>query len=155
MNFLDEGKRGVPVGLPVEPYVEIELNERGYIETDPETFETSVPGIYAGGDVSNEGPATIVKAAASGKAIANHILGRRNEKIGTAAAQPDVARLLRHRSHRQRRVMAKTTPVTSRDRDTEVMLTYSEADARAEASRCLDRKRDSGPWAAMMNASRR
>ena len=34
--------------------------------------------------------------------------------------------------------MAKTTPVTSRDRDTEVMLTYSEADARAEASRCLD-----------------
>ena len=33
---------------------------------------------------------------------------------------------------------AKTTPVASRDRDTEVMLTYSETAARAEASRCLD-----------------
>jgi hypothetical protein len=28
MKFLDEGERGVPVGLPVEPYVGIELNEQ-------------------------------------------------------------------------------------------------------------------------------
>ena len=117
---------------------QIELNERGYIATDPDTFETSVPGIYAGGDVSNEGPASIVKAAAAGKAIANSILGRRDEEAVATTAQPDVARLLRHRSHRQRRVTARTTPVASRDRDTEVMLTYSETDARAEASRCLD-----------------
>ena len=52
----------------------IALNDRGYIEVDPQTFETSIPGIYAGGDVANDGPATIVKAAAAGKAIANSIL---------------------------------------------------------------------------------
>ena len=53
----------------------IALNDRGYIKVDPQTFETSVPGVYAGGDVANDGPATIVKAAAAGKAIANSILG--------------------------------------------------------------------------------
>ena len=50
----------------------------------------------------------------------------------------DVAGLLRHRSHRWRRTVAPTTPVASRDRDTEVMLTYTEQQARAEAQRCLD-----------------
>ena len=48
----------------------IALNERGYIVADPVTFETSLNGVYAGGDVANEGPASIVKAAAAGKAIA-------------------------------------------------------------------------------------
>ena len=118
---------------------EIALNQRGYIATDPVTFETSVPGIYAGGDVSNDGPATIVKAAAAGKAIANSILGRVDaEPAATNTALPDVPRLLRHRSHRQRRVPAGTTPVAARDRDTEVMLTYAEPVAQAEAARCLD-----------------
>ena len=55
----------------------IALNDRGYIKVDPQTCETSIPGIYAGGDVANDGPATIVKAAAAGKAIASSIL---NEK---------------------------------------------------------------------------
>jgi putative selenate reductase len=115
------------------------VNARGYIVTDPVTFETSVPGIYAGGDVSNEGPASIVKAAAAGKAIANRILARGNAKTdATKSSLPDVVRLLRHRSHRQRRVPAKTIPVAARDRDTEVMLTYPEPAARAEATRCLD-----------------
>jgi putative selenate reductase len=64
----------------------IALNEQGYIAVDPVTFETSLPGVYAGGDVANDGPASIVKAAAAGKAIAAHILGRQ-----TAAATPDEA----------------------------------------------------------------
>ena len=32
----------------------IAVNDRGYIEVDPLTFETSVPGVYAGGDVVND-----------------------------------------------------------------------------------------------------
>jgi NADPH-dependent glutamate synthase beta subunit-like oxidoreductase len=51
-----------------------ELTARGYIEVDPLTFETSVPGIYAGGDDAADGPSSIVNAAADGKAAAATII---------------------------------------------------------------------------------
>jgi putative selenate reductase len=116
----------------------IAVNERGFIRVKPDTFETSVPGIYAGGDAVNDGPASIVKAAAAGKAIAGHILGQRAPSDGNTTPPPDVAELLRHRSHRRRRVVAPVIPAELRDRDTEVMLTYAEQEARSEAQRCLD-----------------
>ncbi len=97
-----------------------------------------MPGIYAAGDVVNSGPASIVKAAAAGEAIANSILGRRSQKNDRKTPLPDVTKLLRDRSHRERRTIAPTIPVESRDQDTEVMLTYSEQQARAEAQRCLE-----------------
>ncbi|MBT8086738.1 MAG: hypothetical protein KJO46_01830, partial [Gammaproteobacteria bacterium] len=53
-------------------------------------------------------------------------------------APRDVVKLLRHRSHRRRRTVAPVVPVESRHRDTEVMLTYAEEEARSEAARCLD-----------------
>ena len=117
----------------------IALNDRGYIEADPVTFETSVPGVYAGGDVVNDGPASIVKAAAAGKAIADSILGRRV----VAAAPPgtpdiDSAALQLRRSHREWRVPAPLMPLEDRHDFREVVLTYDEQQARSEASRCLD-----------------
>ncbi len=116
----------------------IAVNEKGYIEVDPDTFATSVPGIYAGGDVVNDGPATIVKAAAAGKAIAADILGQPPARNTDKVRLQDVAGLLRHRSHRQRRITAPTTLVEARDYDTEVMLTYATQAALTEAERCLD-----------------
>ncbi len=124
----------------------IELNARGYIKTDPATFETSVPGVFAGGDVANDGPATIVKAAAAGKAIAKSILHNNtvpdtqltsdNRVSGTQLLlDPE---MLRRRSHRVRRVRAPHTSLDDRQNFKEVMLTYSDEQARAEASRCLD-----------------
>ena len=68
------GRRPVTEGLGLEA-LGIETDDRGFIGVDGR-FETSVPGIYAGGDAVNEGPASIVKAAAAGKAIARHILGQ-------------------------------------------------------------------------------
>ena len=128
----------------------IELNDRGYIKADPVTFETSVPGVYAGGDVVNEGPATIVKAAAAGKAIAKSILNNNLNSgtvtnLGTVTLIPGIKvtvpkfpELLRRRSHRVRRVRAPRTTVDDRQNFKEVMLTYSAEQARAEAARCLD-----------------
>ncbi|MDH3551612.1 MAG: putative selenate reductase subunit YgfK [Gammaproteobacteria bacterium] len=117
----------------------IAVNDYGYIDVDPVTFETSVPGIYAGGDVANEGPASIVKAAAAGKAIAASILNR----LPGAAEMPatvavDTAALQRRRSHREWRVPAPLTPLADRHDFREVVLTYDEQQARAEAARCLD-----------------
>ncbi len=50
-----------------------ELNRGGYIDVDPFTFETSIAGVYAGGDVALDGPSSIVRAAADGKAVARAI----------------------------------------------------------------------------------
>jgi len=115
----------------------IALNERGYIVADPVTFETSVTGVYAGGDVANDGPASIVKAAAAGKAMAAHILGRQ-----AAAAVPDdqavdVAELLRRKSRRQWRTPSPELPLEQRVGFEEVVLTFEAEHARVEAERCL------------------
>jgi putative selenate reductase len=115
----------------------IAVNQWGYIEADPNTFETSVPGVYAGGDVVNDGPSSIVEAAADGKAIATSILEQqRSEK--QAVAGFDTTELLRKRSLRQWRVPVPHTALENRHNSNEVVLTYSEQQARTEASRCLD-----------------
>ena len=117
----------------------IKINERGYIEVDPVTFETSLPGVYAGGDVANDGPSSIVKAAAAGKAIADSILGRLSSDAELPQVTPfDPATLLRRRGRREWRVPAPHTALDDRDNFNEVVLTYNDPSARAEASRCLD-----------------
>jgi putative selenate reductase len=117
----------------------IAVNEHGYIRTDPITYETSVIGIYAAGDAANGGPETIVKAAAAGKAIAASILQKNaTETLQVNSDLPDISELLGRRGRRRRRERAETTPIASRDRDTEVMLTYAASQARHEADRCLE-----------------
>jgi putative selenate reductase len=117
----------------------VEVNARGYIAADPVTFETSVPGVYAGGDVVNDGPASIVEAAADGKAIARSILGRAGDPDRpTAVPSFDPTDLIRRRSHRAWRVPVPHTPPEERRNFNEVVLGYDEEQARREAARCLD-----------------
>ena len=116
----------------------IELNERGYINTDPVTFETSLRGVYAGGDVANEGPASIVKAAAAGKAIADDILQREAQTTASNGTAVDTASLIRRKSHREWRIPAPQVSVDDRQGFDEVELTYGQRQASDEASRCLD-----------------
>ncbi|MDR3353819.1 MAG: NADPH-dependent glutamate synthase [Synergistaceae bacterium] len=47
-------------------FPELELNKRGYIEADPKTGATSVPGVFAGGDIVT-GAATVILAMGAGK----------------------------------------------------------------------------------------
>jgi len=47
-------------------FPELELNEKGYIKADPQTGETSVPGVFAGGDIVT-GAATVILAMGAGK----------------------------------------------------------------------------------------
>lgn len=109
---------------------EVEINERGYIKADPRTFETSVPGIYAGGDVVNDGPASIVKAAAAGKAVAASIVGRQSPEASTAATPAfNLVELLRRRSRREWRTSAAHLPLEQRNGFDEVVLTYDEQQA--------------------------
>jgi len=51
---------------------EIEITEVGTIAVDPFTLETSMPGVFAGGDAVS-GPATVVEAIMAGKRAASSI----------------------------------------------------------------------------------
>ncbi len=115
----------------------VAVNRRGYIKADPVSFATSLPGVYAGGDVVNDGPSSIVEAVADGKAIAASILGRRTAE-NPAAEAFDTAALLRQRSLRQWRVAVAHTSPQERRNSNEVVLGYNEQQARTEAARCLD-----------------
>jgi formate dehydrogenase major subunit len=52
---------------------QIECNRRGYVSVDEETKETSVEGVFAGGDCTS-GPATVIEAIAGGKRAATSII---------------------------------------------------------------------------------
>jgi len=56
-----------------EGFKEVRLNRYGYIEVDPETLMTSVPGVFAGGDIVT-GAATVIEAMGAGKTAAKGIM---------------------------------------------------------------------------------
>ncbi|MCP3997039.1 MAG: FAD-dependent oxidoreductase [bacterium] len=122
---------------------EPELTSRGYIVVDPATHETSLPGVYAGGDVAADGPSSIVKAAADGKTVANAII---KAATGTLVPMPEtwkplelnVGEMVTRRAHREYRVPVKHTPLDVRDNFNETLHTYTDEQALAEASRCLE-----------------
>jgi putative selenate reductase len=116
----------------------IALNDWGYIEADPSSFETSVPGVYAGGDVVNDGPSSIVEAAADGKAIALSIMRQHVETRTGGVEAFDAADLLLRRSQREWRVPVPHLGHEERNSFEEVVHGYSEQEAQAEAARCLD-----------------
>jgi putative selenate reductase len=117
------------------------LTAGGFIAVDPATLETSIPRVYAGGDVAGSGPASIVKAAADGKRAAAAIAAR----LGIAAARPsghdappDLPALTVRRAHRSYRVPIRVSDLDRRDGFEETVLGYTAEEAKREASRCLD-----------------
>ncbi|MGC9514852.1 NADPH-dependent glutamate synthase [Methanocrinis sp.] len=66
----------------------LELNRRGYIVADPETGETSIQGVWAGGDIVT-GSATVIEAMGAGRRAARSIhqyLARKADKMGSGPA---------------------------------------------------------------------
>ncbi|MBU1432987.1 FAD-dependent oxidoreductase [Myxococcota bacterium] len=114
----------------------IELTPKGDIKIDPITGETSLQGVYAGGDTAGAGAASAVKASGDGKRIADRIIGRQT-KPHLSAIEDINAALIK----RAERVYGVTLPhrlkPQPRDFD-EVLLTLSDEAAQAEAARCLD-----------------
>ena len=114
------------------------FNKKGYIVADETTGATAVPGIYAGGDCVNGGPATLVKALADGKKIAAAILGTAATPAPAATTVPaDFPATLRKRATRTPRTAIPETPLTARNDFSEVILPLTKEAAQQEASRCL------------------
>jgi putative selenate reductase len=124
-----------------------ELTQAGFVATDPVTLATSIPGVWAGGDVASHGPASIVKAAADGKRAGAAIARYLGLASGTAlpsaagyreAGDLDVAALTVRRAHREYRVPVHATELARRGGFDETALPYTAEEARREAARCLD-----------------
>ncbi len=120
-----------------------ELTGRGYISVNPDTYETSIASVYAGGDVAAGGPSSIVKAAADGKKVAAAIV---KAATGTSIPMPEtwkplelnVSDMVARRARREYRVPVQHTALDVRDNFNETLVTYTQEEAQAEAARCLD-----------------
>ncbi len=133
---------------------EMAWSRRGLIETDPETLQTGLPYLFAGGDAVS-GPATVVAAVAAGHRAASamdrylttgtaRMPGAEDaETTGETGAEADGAEfdylpIPRDLPLSPRRAPAHLAPEARAGTFAEADTGLSEADAKAEAERCLN-----------------
>jgi NADPH-dependent glutamate synthase beta subunit-like oxidoreductase len=116
--------------------------ERGLIKVNPETQETGMAGVFAGGDVG-KGPGAIIDAIAAGRRAATAI-DKFLEGDGVIsehyAEKPDTASYtgVRERGFADLgRGAAPHLPLEERKNFKEVDLCFSDEQAVSEAKRCL------------------
>ncbi len=117
------------------------LTERGYLDVDPFTLQTSIAGVYAGGDVAGSGPSSIVKAAAEGKTVARAIITAHGRPVAEPVAPApaiDLGQMVMRRARREYRVPIASAPLDVRHSFQQTVVGYTSEEAVAEASRCLD-----------------
>jgi putative selenate reductase len=123
---------------------DVVLDDSGFLQVDPETLETSLPDVYAGGDIIGDGPASIVKAAGDGRRIAEAILvataGSTIPEVEAIPSWPafDRTNLLVRRARIEQRVIVPQRPPSDRKGFEEVVQTLSREQAVREAARCVD-----------------
>lgn len=117
----------------------IRLTEMGTIEVDPFTLQTSVPDVFAGGDVVT-GPGFVVDAIGQGHQAAisiDRFLRGVDLREGRGRSN-EPAPLPRFSGVRSTRVRPKRLEASERIQSfEEVELTLGEREAKEEASRCL------------------
>jgi heterodisulfide reductase subunit A-like polyferredoxin len=130
------------IGLRIdtEPLAGVRLGRHGVVNADAVTLETSLPGVFACGDVVS-GPDVAVTAIATGRAAAisaDRYLRGQDLKAGRGTAKRVPASKELNGTKAQRKVPMPTLPLPERRSSFgELELGYTEAQARAEASRCL------------------
>jgi len=117
------------------------LTRRGYLDVDAATMETSIPGVFAAGDVAAPGPASIVKAAGDAKLAVATIIEREGASVmAVPRNQPTfaVADIQVRKAHREYRVPVTHVPVDQRKNFQMGTHPYTVEEAQKEAARCLD-----------------
>jgi NADPH-dependent glutamate synthase beta subunit-like oxidoreductase len=127
----------------LDPSDGVEASPRGTIAIDRESLATSADGVYAGGDVAF-GPRNLIDAIADGRRAAASIHRRLSGEepprpsLGLRKLLPilEVKRTVQDYTGFPR-VPIPSEPSERRIGSPEIELGYTEAEARAEASRCL------------------
>jgi formate dehydrogenase (NADP+) beta subunit len=118
---------------------EIAITPRGLVKIDPRTLETTMPGVFCGGDLAF-GPRIVIEAVADGKraALAIHeSLGGGTVPRAQARFRPIELNRSGDRYDRIPRQAVPVLPITRRSGFREVEEGYTEEQARVEGSRCL------------------
>jgi indolepyruvate ferredoxin oxidoreductase alpha subunit len=122
--------------------VELALTPGGSVETHPATGATSMPGIFAGGDVT-PGPKTVVHAIADGRRAAYGIDLLLAEEGGTVEpveflSPEGMSFFVPRHLHAEPGHHAALRPASERSRDEhDAVIPLNEQEAREEAARCL------------------
>ncbi len=126
-----------------EDVSELKLTDRGNIEADIDTFKTNIEGVFAIGDATNRGASIAIEAIGEANRCALSIDAYLNgEDIETRV--PYISRrdeeLIDFQSKEKCPARKpKVLPAAERKNNfNEVCLGYTEEDAKAEASRCLE-----------------
>lgn len=117
-----------------------EIGRRRTIEIDAVTMETSIPGVWAGGDAAH-GPRNLIDAVADGRRVASSI----HQRFGGVVTDTPPGSMVEitgfHRSSDLYDSVARVpVPAISSDRRIglrDVEIGFTDAQARTEASRCL------------------
>jgi NADPH-dependent glutamate synthase beta subunit-like oxidoreductase len=119
-----------------------EVSPRRTIATDPESFRTSLPDVWAGGDAAF-GPRLLITAIAEGRSAAASIHATLSPADATAQRRSGKMTIVddfhrqMDRYDEQGRVAIPSLPSERRIGLQEVELGFSELEARTEAARCL------------------
>ena len=142
---LDVDSAIVAIGqkLVNEDVSELKLTDRGNIEADIDTFKTNIEGVFAIGDATNRGASIAIEAIGEANRCALSIDAYLNgEDIETRV--PYISRrdeeLIDFQS-KEKCPARKPQVLSAAERKNnfdEVCLGYTEEDAKAEASRCLE-----------------
>ncbi len=120
------------------------VGKTGAIKADPDTYETGMPGVFAGGDAVS-GPASVVEAIAAGlkaaEAIQRYLQGEAIRREPAISLPRDyVERIGSSEPEKEAipRASIPLIPVKKRKKSFhEVEKAFSEIEARKEACRCL------------------
>ena len=121
----------------------IELNRKGIISADETSYRTSMPGVFAVGDATNQGASIAIEAIGEARRCAKVVdlylngvqVPYQKTYLSVKKVSPDYfADYIK-----LPRAKMPTRPPEERKHDfQEINLGFSEAQARAEAARCLD-----------------
>ncbi|MBN2449956.1 MAG: FAD-dependent oxidoreductase, partial [Lentisphaeria bacterium] len=122
----------------------LETDRNGRAKVNPRSLQTSLPGVFAGGDLVT-GPNTVVDAIAAGKKAVESIDRHLRGEAPAPPASPHLPDVFVQRlevpeqeAAQARRQTPPVLPVPARAKNfREVEMTLSEEQARAEARRCL------------------
>lgn len=122
----------------------LELTRKKGIVYDKNTFMTSIPGVFAGGDCGNDKISIAIEAIADarkGSDIVDAYLNGETiayEPEYTVATRKVTAETFEDREYQCRPKMEELSPEERKDNFREIVKGYTEEQAIAEASRCLE-----------------
>ena len=137
--ILAVGQKADPAHICTDPSLKI---ERGLVIVHNETQETTLTGVFAGGDVTS-GPATVIEAIAAGLRAAGSIdryLGHAGPR-GEVATQKGPETLLSFSPaslEHTRRASIQERPVSERNLETEDVSGLDSKQIETEADRCFN-----------------